>query len=241
MTPVKWSIPARLMSNRRYEKTFYSIGGLYEVNICEGDDGGAFASVYRRDAGQYTIEIWRGKATNVFASPDNGKETSVLIEIEDPVHYMCICGSYILNFAANSQIVQYSGSPNYAIDIDNNIYLISEKVIMESNNRRTEIPSNPSQYYDNRRYILETVRRYMWIKRFFIENEPVDFEYDPDPDRYYDDLTASGAKKLYIELAEGDSVRKTELTKDGYTYVLRSYGARMGFQLLELWWTFLLP
>uniref|UniRef100_A0A6C0HMK1 Uncharacterized protein n=1 Tax=viral metagenome TaxID=1070528 RepID=A0A6C0HMK1_9ZZZZ len=172
---------------------------------------------------------------------------SILLYIKDN-EYVYI-GHEIYSFTSISEIIKYVSPVGnndvpypYAIDKDNNIYLMIENVILLNkffknlNSSSIDITNDKFDpyriYYDNCNLNLD----------FYIESEQYKMKYEPFPIKDYKRLTdyigkrnstskTGNRKNLYIKFKGNPN--KTLLTSKSYVKLLTDFGNKMGYLPLK--------
>jgi hypothetical protein len=158
-------------------------------------------------------------------------------------------GPEIYSFRSESQIVKYESPVGnndvpypYAVNADNDIFLLSENVIIMHNekvNERMKNYKNPYDYYydydlitNDDGYIPPVLSKdpfYRNITKFFIGGNEYTLRYHTD---FENDIVndSDSDQEIYIIDTTG---RKVELTKEAYFELLREFGVRQSFYPLK--------
>ncbi len=149
---------------------------------------------------------------------------SILLHIKDN-EYVYI-GSEIYSFQSMSEIVKYvspvgnSDVPYpYAIDKNNNIYLMIENVILTNEKVKNDNKFDPYHIY----YAKSKIYKFE-DDMFYINDESYNFDYKPYPLEDYKWLTRDH-QKIYLKVQN----KKKLLTKNDYIKILTDYGNKKGF------------
>lgn len=178
---------------------------------------------------------------------------SILLHL-DGNNYVYI-GQEIYRFKSFGEIITYfspvgnSDVPYpYAIDVEDNYYLmIEDVVIMRTPKTASQMVgySDPYDYY----YHYQNIDKHSdFVKEFYVGKESSMMNYQPDPNRFYDWLIScnsdesdsestdesnsrptdkSGNNKLYIVDSNN---KKIELTKETYIDLIQRYGNLQSFR-----------
>jgi len=113
---------------------------------------------------------------------------SILVHIKDN-EYIYI-GSEIFRFHSFAEIIDYKSPVGnsdvpypYAIDKENNYYLMIESVVI---NKNSNILDDPYYYYYNLELFIPKKINGQKIKDFYIGDKKYDFSYTPTPHKKYD-------------------------------------------------------
>jgi hypothetical protein len=149
---------------------------------------------------------------------------SILLHIKDN-EYVYI-GSEIYSFQSNGEIIKYvspvgnSDVPYpYAIDKNNNIYLMIENVILTNETVKNNNNFDPYNIYYDKSKIYN-----FKDDMFYINDECYNFNYNPYPLEDYKRLTRD-QQKIYLKVQN----KKQLLTKNDYIKLLNDYGKKKGF------------
>jgi hypothetical protein len=124
----------------------------------------------------------------------------------------------------------------YAIDTNNNYYLLTENVVIKN----IPIGDDPYNYYYRNNLItknmafviprMPTIANFHNIKSFYIENNQYTLTYAPYAHNDYDDLVLRIGCPFYIIDTNDD---KYVLTKEMYIKLMNDFGMEMGFSPLN--------
>ncbi len=170
---------------------------------------------------------------------------SILLELKSN-EYVHI-GSEIFSFDTKSEIKEYvspvgnSDVPYpFAVDTNNNYYLITFDVIVLDNKNLREImkkSGDPNDYYMEYHLITPDRGRipeqkpkinYENIDKYYVGKEQYTLTYDPLPDKK-DRVGKNGNTKMYI--VDKDKKKKL-LTKDDYKILMKEFGKLASFEPL---------
>lgn len=154
-------------------------------------------------------------------------------------------GSEIAAFDALNKIKEYVSPVGnndvpypYAIDEQNNIYLLTENAIIKNNNEtadKLKKYDDPYQYYYDKHVIAEvkgnksdraSIKNFGNVNEFYIGDKPYTLTYVPDPAKNYDRIRSSFKSPMYIIDKNNN---KKELTKKEYVQLMELYGAKQNF------------
>lgn len=125
----------------------------------------------------------------------------------------------------------------YAVDEDNNTYLLQNQVILN------KVYIDPYEYYYNAKLITEDCAYHppqqpiflnnFGITQFFVEDEMYTMIFDPDAEMVYNRLTENGRLKMFVTTTNSES-KKIELSKAEYVETLCSFGKQIGVKKLDV-------
>lgn len=161
---------------------------------------------------------------------------SILLHISEN-KYVYI-GSSIYSFESQAKIIRYispvgnSDVPYpYAIDEKENIYLMTEDVILEKIQNIDFYDFDPYEYYYEISYIthidkdLETFKN---IEKYFIGEEEYNLNYNSNPKENYERISNWDDFGIGMEIKYFDK-EKEPLTKNKYIEILNQFGYIKGF------------
>ena len=157
---------------------------------------------------------------------------SILLEIADK-QYVYI-GEYVYKFVSYNKIIKYISPVGnsevvypFAVDDDNNYYLMIENIIFKSEN---ELNDPYRYYYDN----IIKIKKYE--NKYFIEDEEYTMTYYPNPIEDYNRITKD-IGTMYLK--ENGTEEKTELKIDKYIEIMSNYAKEhnlkrfLNYQIIE--------
>lgn len=170
---------------------------------------------------------------------------SIILEFDNKYKFI---GHKIFNFITLCPIKIFSSPVGnndvpypYAIDENDNIYLLIENVILINHNLNLEdINLDPYEYYYRNCLITKDLginnfkkyhpdyQPFNNIAKYFIGEDQYTFRYYPDPDEEYDRLSQMGQIKIVFE----DNTEKL-VDKQMYNYIMNDFGSFKGFQRLN--------
>lgn len=169
---------------------------------------------------------------------------SILLEIDSNQNIYVSIGQRIESFRAKSKIISYVsnvGNSNvpypYAIDDQDNYYLIIESVIL------TRVPKHVSKSTEIYRWYYENckIRDYngLHIQSFFINEEEYDnMCYHVDPGKYWDwrkSLIKEESKESKnLEISILTDKERVQLSREEYILIHEDFAKKMGYEKLDL-------
>ena len=175
---------------------------------------------------------------------------TILLKIDNK-KYMYIGGEHIKTFDTDYDIINYVSpmgnnyvSYPYAIDTNNNYYLIEEDVIIK--NIRPSFNHDPYSIYYKKNLmspklgmvnpIMPTITNFMNITKFYVSNDgnvnddhKYALRYEPYPNETYNRLTDNGTKRLYIKF--GDIARIVSI--DEFKDIMEQFGRLANFEPIK--------
>lgn len=168
---------------------------------------------------------------------------SILLKMSE-LEYIYI-GEIIKSFTSSAEITTYVSSVGnsdvvypYAVDVDENYYLIIHDVVVSGVPR--ELENDPYNYYWKARLITLDISRHIPVQpihqnfynidEFYIGDIQCVLNYAPYPSSYYDRTTTYYNSLLYIVPVDGE---KYELSKEEYINLVEGFGELMGASPLQ--------
>jgi len=210
-------------------------------------------------------DIFIGKSTRNKLTQKSGgygkkyKGNTILICVGE-LKYIYVCDK-IIEFTSFSYIRYYDSSIGnnnipypYAVDKNNNYYLITEDVVIYNKNKVYDcfyeylVDNNildllliPYRYYYNLINIIKfNIENEYHIKSFMIGDEIYSFTYHPNPEKEYERLIRinnhsnnhgnNHTDKMIIEFTDG---KKVELDKKTYIKIIKTYGKMNDFKPIK--------
>ena len=181
-----------------------------------------------------TEKIFIGKSPKnemTINSGNYGKEfdgNTFLISLKNG-NYVYI-GALIYEFKPESEIVEYVSPIGnndvpypYAIDRNNNYYLIIENVIIKPPEKTEDVYK---YYYDNHEL---TKTKFKGITEFFANNEKLFYTYQSFPEKNYDRLL-----KDFGELEIVKNGKRRKLSKKEYVKINNDFGKKHKFKAINI-------
>jgi len=159
-------------------------------------------------------------------------------------------GSEIFSFQTNCKIISYVSPVGnndvpypYAIDENDNVYLIIENVVIKNNSivkQQMCNYDNPYDYYYDYHLITKDsgtipskepkIKNFYNIDQYYIGSDRYTLIYHPEPEKDYDRLVPNLGKSMYIVDITG---KKTTLTKEMYVELIKSFGVAQSFEPIK--------
>jgi len=116
----------------------------------------------------------------------------------------------------------------YAIDIDNNYYLLTEYVVISNHMNEIKQYDDPYEYYYSNNNIVKS--QFNYICDYYIGTIPCMLTFKSNPNYDYDNIISRNDGLLYIKKINDDELY--ELTKNDYINLIQDFGSYMGYSKL---------
>jgi hypothetical protein len=218
---------------RPFEVTIYD--NTNKVNIAKKKD-----DIYINFLTYYPKKIFIGKSPSIAMTQFSGGDgprfdgNSILLHIKNN-EYIWI-GSEIYSFTSLNKIIKYvspvgnSDVPYpYAVDKDNNYYLMIENVIIINSISEINHYEEPYEYYYHEYNIID--KNFNNICKYYIGSNTYNLIYCPNAEENYDRIMSWDEGKMFIQ-KNGDD-KKYELNKKDYINLINEYGSYINFKKLN--------